>query len=247
MADLNGYIGASVPGLADRARVSLDACLQALECFRAPDKWSRSQEFDGRRIADVEGGWVLLNHAKYRAMRDAEVRKEQVKQAVARFRAKPKDDVITGNQSNPCKPVKAQADTEADTDTKKQKNSSPTGSRMAKDFVIPNDWKAWAKKKRPELDIEDEAESFVDYWTEIPGAKGRRAGWKGTWQNWIRRANGKPGVKQAPQVNTSMGASPQKVKTPEQEQSDRIDGLRHMAHLGNADAIAKLQQMGIPA
>jgi hypothetical protein len=116
---------------------------------------------------------------------------------------------------------------------------------MAKDFVIPNDWKAWAKKKRPELDIEDEAESFVDYWTEIPGAKGRRAGWKGTWQNWIRRANGKPGVKQAPQVNTSMGASPQKVKTPEQEQSDRIDGLRHMAHLGNADAIAKLQQMGV--
>lgn len=127
MADQDGYVGASVPGLADRARVSLEACLTALDCFRSPDKWSRSQEFDGRRIADVDGGWALLNHAKYRAMRDAETRRGQVREAVSRFRAKAKSDVSHGNPDvinvSHGKPVKAQADT--DTEAKKKLSSSP--------------------------------------------------------------------------------------------------------------------------
>lgn len=43
------------------------------------------------------------------------------------------------------------------------------------------------------------------------------------------------------------GSSPKVEKTKEQQRSDEIDGLRHMAHLGNADAIAKLNQMGVSA
>ena len=42
----------------------------------SPDQYSRTQDHEGRRIEAVEGGWRLLNHAKYRAMRDAENRRE---------------------------------------------------------------------------------------------------------------------------------------------------------------------------
>lgn len=44
-----------------------------------------------------------------------------------------------------------------------------------------------------------------------------------------------------------VGASPVVVKTAEQENADRIAGWRHMAMLGNEDAKAKLQQLGVSA
>jgi hypothetical protein len=87
MADADGYVAASVPGLADRARVPLEDCLKALEAFRQPDEWSRTREYEGRRIMDVDGGWQLLNHGKYRAIQDAEHRREQARLGMQRLRA----------------------------------------------------------------------------------------------------------------------------------------------------------------
>lgn len=90
MADADGYVAASVPGLADRARVPLGDCLTALDAFRAPDEWSRTKEYEGRRIMDVDGGWQLLNHGKYRAIQDAEHRREQARVGMQRLRAERK-------------------------------------------------------------------------------------------------------------------------------------------------------------
>lgn len=90
MADQFGYVGASLPGLADRARVTLDACVIALDSFMAPDKWSRTKDNEGRRIAEANGGWVLLNYTQYRAVRDVDTRREQTRRAVAKFRARQK-------------------------------------------------------------------------------------------------------------------------------------------------------------
>jgi hypothetical protein len=70
MADRQGRIFASVPGLAGRARVAIEATREALACFLAPDPDSRTKEFEGRRVEEIDGGWRLLNHAKYREMRD---------------------------------------------------------------------------------------------------------------------------------------------------------------------------------
>jgi len=66
MADKNGMVRVTARSLARFARVSLEACEKALAVFMAPDKDSRSQEFEGRRIEPADGGWKLLNHAKYR-------------------------------------------------------------------------------------------------------------------------------------------------------------------------------------
>jgi hypothetical protein len=92
LADANGIVGASVPGLAKLAGVPREACEYALDKFLSPDPDSRSKEHEGRRIQEVDGGWHLLNYAKYREKRDADVRREQNKQAMRRRRAKQPSD-----------------------------------------------------------------------------------------------------------------------------------------------------------
>lgn len=90
MTDRDGVVLASVPGLAHRAGVSREECQAALETFSKPDPDSRSQEFEGRRIERVDGGWRLLNHSKYREMMSLEERREYQRQAQARYRQKKK-------------------------------------------------------------------------------------------------------------------------------------------------------------
>lgn len=68
MADRNGEIQASIPGLARLAGVPIPDCEEALAKFIAPDPYSRTPDDEGRRIEKIEGGWALLNHAKYREM-----------------------------------------------------------------------------------------------------------------------------------------------------------------------------------
>lgn len=66
MADRDGEVAASVPGLADRAKVSRRVCERALRIFLAPDRDSRTKDDDGRRLREVDGGWLILNYEKYR-------------------------------------------------------------------------------------------------------------------------------------------------------------------------------------
>ena len=68
MADRNGEIQASIPGLARLAGVPIPDCEEALAKFIAPDPYSRTPDDEGRRVEKIEGGWALLNHAKYREM-----------------------------------------------------------------------------------------------------------------------------------------------------------------------------------
>ena len=74
----HGQVAGSIPGLAAMANVSIPDCQTALEKLTGPDVYSRSKEFEGRRIEVIDGGWQILNHAKYRdAMSEAERREYQ--------------------------------------------------------------------------------------------------------------------------------------------------------------------------
>lgn len=77
MADRDGVVEASVPGLANRAGVTREECDEALEMFLSPDPDSRTPDEEGRRIRKVDGGWELINHSKYRDRMNAEERKER--------------------------------------------------------------------------------------------------------------------------------------------------------------------------
>lgn len=88
MADKKGRVFASIPGLAKDAVVSVAAARRAIDLFLSPDPDSRSQEWEGRRIEKIDGGWRLLNHAKYRAIRDEEDRREYKRNHEAARRVK---------------------------------------------------------------------------------------------------------------------------------------------------------------
>lgn len=66
LADADGIVEGSLPGLAHECRVTRNECATALRILEAPDPDSRTPDNEGRRIKAVEGGWLVLNHAKYR-------------------------------------------------------------------------------------------------------------------------------------------------------------------------------------
>lgn len=90
MADRNGLVEASVPGLADFSRVTVDECRDALKVLSSPDADSRTKDFEGRRIQEVDGGWQILNYSKYREKLNSLERRDYLasKQREARERKK---------------------------------------------------------------------------------------------------------------------------------------------------------------
>ena len=58
MADRQGRVWASIPGLANRARVPMEDCQIALDRFLGPDRYSRTSDNEGRRIEHL----TLVQH-----------------------------------------------------------------------------------------------------------------------------------------------------------------------------------------
>jgi hypothetical protein len=117
LADQNGNVHASVPGLAHTARVEIAECIEALEIFKEPDTFSRTKENEGRRIEEIDGGWHILNHAKYRDIRTV----NQIKTAERQQRFRERQKGVTGNASNA-----PDTDTDTDTETDTEPSSPPT-------------------------------------------------------------------------------------------------------------------------
>lgn len=93
LANKDGEVHASIPGLADMARVSIEQCEMSLTVLESPDKYSRTKDYEGRRIEAMQGdqgGWRLLNHPKYRRLMSSEERREyfRIKKAEQRAKAK---------------------------------------------------------------------------------------------------------------------------------------------------------------
>ena len=90
MADKNGEVLASIPGLARRACVPVADVEKALFKFQSPDKYSRTPDDEGRRIEAIDGGWLLLNYQKYRLLASKEDEKAKTAERVRRHRARKK-------------------------------------------------------------------------------------------------------------------------------------------------------------
>jgi hypothetical protein len=117
MSDRFGYVGASIPGLANRARVTIEECEAAINSFLSPDPYSRSQENEGRRIEVADRGWILLNYERFRDMRDEEARKEYERNRKREQRAKSTQKMSRNVPRVPkCPAVSAHTEAEAYTD-----------------------------------------------------------------------------------------------------------------------------------
>lgn len=117
LCEKDGIVYGTIPGIATMARISVPDCEAALNKLTSPDKYSRSKEFDGRRIKPIEGGWLILNRNKYRELGQKESRQEYQRDYMRYYR----------NPVNKCKhsvnnrkPQLAQTETETETEKKQR-------------------------------------------------------------------------------------------------------------------------------
>ena len=91
MKDKDGFVGASVDGLARRANIDEERVQAALDAFLAPDPRSRNRNNEGRRIQVVPRGWLVLNHEYFQGLQDHEARRayERNRKALQRRRESP--------------------------------------------------------------------------------------------------------------------------------------------------------------
>ena len=190
-ADATGVVDKHWKAISEEVGISRERVEAAIANLEAPDAESRSPELEGRRIVKMDEhrvwGWRIVNHGKYRAIRDEDDRREQNRLAQERWRNK---------HNKPRKPISAQAEAEAeaeaDTKETKKDNSTPKqvrsaeqrGSRLADDWQPTEDDRAFANDLG--LDADLTRDEFRDYWTSVPGARGRKLDWSKTFRNRCR-------------------------------------------------------------
>lgn len=95
--------------------------------------------------------------------------------------------------------------------------TSKRGSRLPSDFVMPAEWKAWAKAERNWSDgeVDAEAASFVDHWHAKPGKDAAKLDWQATWRNWTRSSRRQPRANGPPSdLDVLMASVERKYSTP---------------------------------
>jgi hypothetical protein len=61
LCDMDGYVGASIPGIARASGVTEAQAREAIKRFQEPDPDSRTKTDEGRRLKEVERGFLILN------------------------------------------------------------------------------------------------------------------------------------------------------------------------------------------
>lgn len=91
MAEKDGIIDASLPGLVMKTGLTREQVLEGLKTLSSPDPDSRTKEYNGVRIAETEsGGWKILNFDAYKERMSRADRKEYLRVKQAEFRQKKK-------------------------------------------------------------------------------------------------------------------------------------------------------------
>ncbi|GAB3744913.1 hypothetical protein [Lysobacter olei] len=157
MADAQGNVYGAVPGLARRANVTLQEAEAALLAFMSPDPYSRTKDSDGRRIEEIDGGWRLINHGKYSAVRNADERREYKRR---------------WDQENRPSGHRREA-------VRQQSDSSPTKT----DSPTPPTPTPSLEKQEQKLSAQPSASRFDDWWAAYP----KKVGKKPALQKWRSR------------------------------------------------------------
>lgn len=64
--------------------------------------------------------------------------------------------------------------------------SGERATRLAKDWTLPGDWRAFCRDERPDLDPDKVAAKFADHWHAKARKDGMKLDWFATWRNWVR-------------------------------------------------------------
>lgn len=206
MADRHGVVEASVPGLADMSRVSVEQCRAALVELQEPDADSRSTEAEGRRIESVDGGWRLVNHGKYRDKMSADDRREYNRLYQQKRRKPVRNPVRTEvDMYALSRHTEAEADTEASQDVRTDSPEPPDGSTPTvrpllcfdtvgaeKTFYLCEDQVSKWRTSYPALDVMAECHKAWSWLDANPTRRKTARGMPKFLVGWLNRATDSP-------------------------------------------------------
>jgi hypothetical protein len=192
LADQNGFVATTVPGLSRQASVSVDKCEAAITLFMGPDKYSRTQDNEGRRIVRANGGFLVLNYRKYRDMLAKQERREYQADWSKQKRRQLSTDVdgelppLSPPTPPPLTPADAEAEAEASASTSRRKRGRP---KTSGDCPFPAGWKPTeahrARCTRDGFDCDHEADRFEAYHR----SRGSRfCCWNSAFTTWLLNA-----------------------------------------------------------
>lgn len=117
-ADSAGWVDIHPKAIAEEVGLTVEQVRAAIAELEAPDPESRSPEHEGRRIILLDEhrnwGWKIVNHGKYRSIRDEADRREQNRIAQEKFRNKNKVELPEVSNSKPRKPKSAHTEAEVE-------------------------------------------------------------------------------------------------------------------------------------
>lgn len=97
LADQDGFVEGVESSMARAANLPRPQAREAIRVLEAPDLESKSQEYAGRRIEKVEGGWMVLNYQRYRDLQTA----EQARDAARKRRERADKADVSGTSADP--------------------------------------------------------------------------------------------------------------------------------------------------
>lgn len=116
-----GFVRAAGIGIVNRALLDQETGMAALERLGNPDPESRSEDYDGRRLVRINGGFIVLNYFRYRD-RDHTAAERQRRMRERRRNA------VTLRDSDVTSHI-ADADADADAEKKKKESKSAHAKR----------------------------------------------------------------------------------------------------------------------
>jgi hypothetical protein len=221
LADKHGEVFASIPGLARRAGVTIEEAEKALTCLLSPDQYSRTKDFDGRRIQEIDGGWVLLNHPKYRALLSEAERREynRVKKQESRARSLGgmSNDVNDGQQMSA---LSAHTDSVSASQAKEDSDQlppNPPRGTLALGLIremmsdeLPLEIPVTPQRKVRERKRFEDHPGFDDFWSIYP----RKDDKKDAIQSWNKEKPDLQVVMEALSWQVPMWTEPQYIPLP---------------------------------
>lgn len=165
-SDEDGVVDIIVDKIIDDTGLEAGDVRRAIEILESPDKNSRSTEDDGRRLLPLyehgAWGWRIVNHSKYRTLRNEEERRRQNREAQAKRRSQHLSASVSNGQHESALSAHTDADADAETeqnllsieDGRERENGSPSRPKRQKTDRSPRDVE-WA-------------ESFSGFWEEYP-------------------------------------------------------------------------------
>ena len=174
----------------------------------------------------TENGWI--HHRANKEIAKADEKSEKAK-ASANVRWGKKDANALPTQSDSNATHNTLPNTQ-DTEHKTQKKLQ-RGSRLANNWVLPDEWEYWANKQRPDLDAKQVFDQFKDYWCAKAGKDAIKLDWQATWRNWVRnQKTPKPNFADIVRVTVPPSNEPdpalEKIKADEKKATPMPDHIR---------------------